>query len=442
MGGQAFTHLSPHLQTPRMSPEIYTQVLATTHAILRQHYHLVGSPIESPGKETFGDVDVVVFSPKADSPLNGIISYPDLAKQLSIYLGAKHHITEKGNPTLNFAIPWPAEESLDEDGEEEKAVKGKKYVQLDVKICDSEKMFQWELFHAAHGDLWNILRSTIRRFGLVVNNLGMYLRIPEIEPFDRRKSMVLLTDDHGRILEFLGLEKERWWRKFGSREEMFDYAAGCRMFWVKDFDKVGDAEGVMEGQEGGDAGKKKLKHSDRTRMAKRPIFREWIEEFIPRCREKGRFADSKGVTREQIQEESFVYFGEDVKTEYETRLKEWKLAKHKDDILRLVIKRSIPEDVDPPFRSASIRILKGVIMDGENFEGKKVTEVAANEEGFWDVDEVRAWVVTNWKKAGEIGWTRQQEGAMEGMKAKAQRKRLGAEEDTKKRTKTGVDEVT
>ena len=400
------------------------------------------SPIESPGKETFGDVDVVVFSPKADSPLSGILSHADVVEQLSNYLGAKHHITEKGNPTVNFAIPWPAEELLGEDGEGKKVVMEKKYVQLDVKICDSEKMFQWELFHAAHGDLWNILGSTIRRFGLTVNNLGMYLRIVEIEPFDRRKSMVFLTDDHGRIVEFLGLEKERWWRKFESRGEMFEYAAGCRMFWVKDFDEMGDAEGAMEGQEGGDAGKKKLKHNDRARLAKRPIFREWMEEFIPRCREEGRFADSKGVTREQIREECFVYFGEAVKLEYEARLKEWQLARHKDDMLRLVIKGSVPEDADPPFRSASIRTLKGVIMNGEAFEGKKVPGVAANEEGFWDADHVRAWVVTNWKKAGEIGWAKQHERAMEGMKAKGQRKRSDAKGDEQTRTKIGVDEGT
>jgi hypothetical protein len=278
---------------------------------------------------------------------------------------------------MNLALPWPAEDSQEARNEVEE-----KYIQLDVKVCSSEKMFEWELFHAAHGDLWNILGSTIRPFGLTVNNLGMYLRIPEIESFDRKKSMVFLTDDHKRIVEFLGLDQELWWREFKSRGEMFEYAAGCRMFWVKDLEKeTEDAkEGVMEGQEGGELGKKKLKHNDRARMAKRPIFREWMEEFIPNCRSKGRFADSKGVTREQIRNEAFAQFGPEIRPIYETRLKDWTLASHTDEMWRGVIKGSVPEDVEPQFRAASIRTLKGVIMGGETFKGKPVPEVAPNDE--------------------------------------------------------------
>jgi hypothetical protein len=456
MGGHAFAHLSPPLPTPRMPPEIYAQVLSTTHTLLKQHYRLVGSPIEAPGKDTFGDVDILVFEPKSNSPLNGLTPRSQLANQLASSLGAKHHILEKGNPTMNFAVPWPRQNVDEEEMMEEK------YIQLDVKICESEKMFEWELFHAAHGDLWNILGSTIRKFGLTVNNLGMYIRIPEIELFDRKKSMIFMTDDHGQILELLGLDPQRWWKNFDSREEMFEYAAGCRMFWIKDLDEEAeDADdgrpeidtGVMEGQEGGELGKKKLKHNDRARMAKRPIFREWMDEFIPRCRSEGRFADSKGVTREQIRDESFTQFGSAIKTTYETRVSEWALARHTDDLWRVIIKGSVPEDVDPQFRAASIRTLKGTIIGGETFDGKAVPEVAQNQEvsnfeflkssegfltadflqGFWDSEKVRAWVIDNWKKAGEIGCAKQQERATEGMKAKAEKKGLRAEGKAAKR---------
>lgn len=313
---------------------------------------------------------------------------------MAILLGAKHHIFEKGNPTMNFAVAWPREEGEAEGmrggrGMGEGMESGKeRYIQLDIKVCESENMFQWELFHAAHGDLWNILGSTIRKFGLTVNNLGMYLRIPEIELYDRKKSMVFLTDDYGQILEFFGVDKDKWWREFGSREEMFEYAAGCRMFWVKDLnEEVEEAEdGSPEvttemGQEGGELGKKKLKHNDRVRMVKRPIFRQWMEEFIPKCRADGRYADSKGVTREEIRDEAFIEFGSAIKTTYETKLKEWKLAKHTDDVWRDNIKGSIPDEgVDPQFRAAAIRTVKGVVMGGEEFEGKVVPEVARDED--------------------------------------------------------------
>ena len=351
--------------------------------LLQHHYRLVGSPIEAPGKDSFGDVDILVLDPLPSSPLNGIIPSRELAAQLATLLGAKHHILEKGNPTMNFAIPWPRCSPSSSP-----LLQEEKYIQLDLKVCESEKMYNWELFHAAHGDLWNILGSTIRKFGLTVNNLGMYLRIPEIEALDRRKSMIFLTDDHKKILEFIGLEPEKWWKEFDNREDMFEYAAGCRMFWVKDLEEeisevgenVSEALGSIEGQQGGEKGKKVLKHNDRARMVKRPIFREWIDEFIPKCRAEGRYTRSKGVTREQVRDEAFATFGSKVVEVYKSRLSEWKLARHTDEVWWTAIKGNVSEDVDPQFRAASIRTLKGVVMGGKEFDGMVVPEVARNEE--------------------------------------------------------------
>ena len=48
-------------------------------------------------------------------------------------------------------------------------------------------------------------------------------------------------------------------------------------------------------------------------------------------------------------------------------------------------------------------------------------------QGFWDAGNVKVWVEENWQKAGEIGWARQQERAVEGMRAKAEKKRLQEE---------------
>lgn len=99
---------------------------------------------------------------------------------------------------------------------------------------------------------------------MTVNDKGMYLRIPEIEKVDRKKSMVLLTDEPTRILEFIGLDPKKWFTRFASRDEMFEYAAGCRLFWVKPVKQEGELEGdviagggEIQGQEGGDEGNKK-----------------------------------------------------------------------------------------------------------------------------------------------------------------------------------------
>jgi hypothetical protein len=433
MGGQAFLTQSPPLPTPRMPFDIYTIVLKQTLDTLRKHYTHADAPIEGPGKDTHGDVDVLVTGP-LNLPLDPTLTPKKLvAEILSKELGAKAFIFDKGNPTINFAVPWPEQTEGDEE----------KYVQIDVHWLDTPASFKWELFHSAHGDLWNILGTSIRPFGLTVNDVGLYLRIPEIELLDRKKSMVFLTSDPGKVLEFLGLKEEKWWKQFGNRNEMFEYAAGGRFFWVKpqeeegDEAKIGDALGEfaqIEGQEGGEKGKKKLKHNDRKRMSQRPIFREWIDEFIPKCRESGKYTKAR-VTREQIRDEAFEMFG--VGEEYEGRRREWMLATHRDELGREAIKGSIPiEDVVPQFRAAAIRTLKDLVLEEEVIDGLELPQKAKkNEEGFWDIGAVRDFVVANWKLAGQIGWKRQQERAMETMKIKAEKRKR--EELEKKVDKVG-----
>ncbi|EHL01324.1 hypothetical protein M7I_2656 [Glarea lozoyensis 74030] len=309
----------------------------------------------------------------------------------------------------------------------------KRYVQVDVHHLPTAERFQWELFHSAHGDLWNILGATIRPFGLTANDVGLYLRIPEIEALDKKKSLIFLTSDPKRVLDFLGLDEDKWWKQFETQGEMFQYATKNRMFWVKeeaDDVKEGDVlTNVDLGQEGGDAGKKKLKHNDRQRMAKRPIFRAWIDEFIPMLRKQGGPKEPE-ITREQIRDEAFYKFG--VREVYEKRLKDWQLARHLEELKRDMIKGQIPpvEEIPegPPFRSAAIRMLIDVIMGGKEFDGTIPPAARKSEEGFYDLDLVQSFITLNWRRAGELGLAHQQVRAMETMRAKEQKKRKAAEE--------------
>lgn len=439
MGGQAFAASKPLLLTPRMPLHIYALVLAQTHAILRKYYSHVETAVEAPGKETYGDVDIAVYGPLDPTWCDVEKGSAIVAEKLAEALGAKKFLTQKGSPTVNFAIPWPEQDSDDDANED-------RYVQLDVQTCPSLVSFKWELFHAAHGDLWNILGSTIRPFGLTVNNQGMYLRIPEIELNDRKRSMVHLTSDPSQVLRFLGLAEDTWWTPFRNKEEMFEYAAGCRMFWIKKADDsiepgedkadeiAAKATQDIEGQEGGEKGKLKLKHNDRLRMTKRPIFREWMDEFIPRCREQGKFEEAK-TSREQIQEEAIAEFG--VREEYDTRLKEWKLMKHLEDLWGVVIKGSVPIDgIDPALRAAAVRTLKVTIMEGVEFEGVTPKAAVKDQDGFYDLEEVQRFVLEHWEKAGRVGLARQEVKAQETMKAKAEKREREAQDKKRKEVPT------
>ncbi|KAG9234191.1 hypothetical protein BJ875DRAFT_462136 [Amylocarpus encephaloides] len=408
MGGSAFLKHSPTINIPRMPPVVFEVVLQSTLNVLRKHYGHCASSIEAPGKTTFGDVDILVASPYemsfnpfreasgVTSPTKG--SLTPVAENLKAVLQATTYIIQPGNPTVNLAIPWPK----DLDGDEEY------HTQIDVHHLDTKAQWEWEMFHSAHGDLWNILGSTIRPFGLTANDIGLYLRIEDIEQLDRKKSMIFLTSVPSEVLKLLALDEDVYWKEFGSQEEMFQFATSCRMFWVKENSSEGaegDVFGEIEGQEGGEKGKKKLKHNDRQRVRKRPIFQAWIEEFIPRLRKEGGHVEAKS-TRDKIRAEAFEMFN--VGEEYQRRLTEWKLARHRDELWRDIIKGGVPDndEIDVMFRSAATRMLKAFIMEGEDFDGTISPASKTDKDGFHDIAAVKAFVEANWEKAGKIGMAR------------------------------------
>lgn len=438
MGGQAFASHGPPLKTPRMTQEVYDQVFDQTQAILRKFYSKVESAIEGPGKITYGDVDILVALPlKSAFPSEGV---EDTLKEA---LNASASRSEKGNPTINFAIPWPDKPTTDasdisKEGEGDTlesrvTASEKRYVQVDVHICKHESEFDWQLFHSAHGDLWNIIGSTIRKFGLTINNRAFFIRIPEIELNNRRKSMVFLTDDPTKILNFLGLDQGRWWKRFDTQQEMFEYAATCRMFWVEGVVKDEEEEeedaisaSLKKDQVSGEVEKKKLKHNDRQRLRKRPIFKAWFDEFIPRCCEEGKHSVPK-ITREEIRDEVFEEFN--VKEEYESKRLDWNLERNIVEVVNDGIKGSIPMDVvDGQIRSAATKVLRGIIVDGDPYEGKVPEAAMKDENGFYNLKLVKCFVTEHWENAGRIGMARQKIKAIEAMKAKAEKKAKAEQE--------------
>lgn len=146
------------------------------------------------------------------------------------------------------------------------------------------------------------------------------------------------------------------------------------MFWIKEESELEDdeIEGDVIGetnntsQTGGESGKKHLKHNDRQRMGKRPVFKEWIEEYIPQLRSEGKFSKPQ-ITRDGVRDEAFHVFG--VEKVWTERLTEWKLNTHNDQLWRQVIKGNVPEDMDPQRRAATIREIKSIIISQEEFEG-------------------------------------------------------------------------
>lgn len=149
-----------------------------------------------------------------------------------------------------------------------------RYIQLNLHVCPSPERFQWELFHQAHGDLWNILGGMIRPYGSVINHIGLYFRLAGVEGITRDRRTIQPTTLPSAVLRFFDLDESNYWTPFDSVNAMFAYAASCRFY---------DPQAYQ--------GKEDLKANDRLRMKKRPMFMKCTKGIcrsIKRMRRGGR----------------------------------------------------------------------------------------------------------------------------------------------------------
>ncbi|KAL2199734.1 hypothetical protein P885DRAFT_29394 [Corynascus similis CBS 632.67] len=417
MGGSAFSSYLDPPYTPRMPPAVYRRVVTVCHASLRDIFVCVASPIEGPGKKDYGDVDILVALEKRTVfPTTDDGSTPrsphELMTVVQRSLGAKHAIIHPAGTSAHLAIQWPSD--MD-----------RHYVQVDIRICPSIDELCWILFKHAHGDIWNLLGSTIRPFGLTVDEEALWLRIPEIEKFDRKKSKVFLTKDPVEILHFLGMKVEGFWSEpFKSVDALFDYTTACRLFQVRSTPEGHAQEDANEaGVVGGKEGQKRLKANDRRRMASRPIYRSWVNEFIPQLCAEGKFLSKyPGVSisemREMVRNEAFARFL--VEADYKARLREWQLKKDSEQVKSL-IKELVPTTMDPQRRACAVGALKNIIMESDASFGFDLAGLR-RADGLYDTDAVRNFVRDHLDEVTRIAWTRQQQRAQEAMRSKAARK--------------------
>ncbi|PON25810.1 hypothetical protein TGAM01_v205247 [Trichoderma gamsii] len=392
MGGLAFTSGKGALCTPRMPKQVYETTKARCQEILRRLYHLVESPLDGPGKADFGDIDMFLASPTPEAS-TGLYAVNIISKAL----GAERTLVEGGRESINiaasFAIPWPSDEPSNAQDAD------KKHIQVDVRVCESEDKLRWMLFKHGHGDLWQIVGSQIRPYGLTVDDTAMSLRIPKIEESNKKLARVFLTSDPSKVLDFLGLPKEEYWdHPFPSAEDMFDYIGSSRLIYVAPTASEPDA--------------KSLKSDDRRRMKQRPIFKKWMDEFVPECRQSGRFSERR-LTREAITEEAFAVFG--VETEYKARRKAFLIKRQKDYIWNTLIKDSFPTPNPSDSRailhkSCSVKALKEIILgSGENYSFPLDQKSLKNSDGFYDMKYIEEFIETHKDEVGKAALVRHNE---------------------------------
>ncbi|KAG5930496.1 hypothetical protein E4U60_007055 [Claviceps pazoutovae] len=409
MGGSAFTSRSDGrpLHTPRMPRAVYEQVKAQCHRILRDHYICVASPIDGPAKSDFGDVDILVAWPRRD----GDNQDQNQIQAIAQLLGATDVITRGSDCECNLAIPWP-EELNDHDSTGQQKPSEQRHIQVDVHICQTLQALEWMLLKHAHGDIWSILGSVIRPYGLTIDEKALWIRIPELEYLNKRKSRVFLTCNPSEVLCFLGLPIHNTWEApFASLRDMYEYVAQCPMFWAGP--DIKKADGLNNEQpRTASLDVQTLKGDERRRLKSRPAFNRWMNDFVPECRRQGHYLQ-KRTSRYEVTNAALSRFH--VSNEYHSRRKEALLKSQEDVIFKDLIKGMIPHPATVPlphvgssdsdaclFRACQVKALKKVILEGDETYGVLQPHVGLkNADGLFDLDRVVEFIARHKQEVGE-----------------------------------------
>lgn len=363
-----------------MPNAVYERTRARVQDTLLTFYSLAETPIESPEKLDHGDIDVVVCSSLYDS-----YKGEEMDAKVAAAIGATHYKT--GRPTSHFAIPWPENEEKLADTTTRGGPASRKtneqpvFIQVDINTASSPESFKWQVFNHSHGDLWNMVGSIIRRYGLTASNSGIYVRIAELEPLDKTAARFLLTNDPTTALHFLGMNEARFWRPFSKKWDLFEYVSTCRFF---------DPTRLSH--------KEEMKANERQRVRKRTLFQEWVDEYLPSV-----CANRKGEWAGKSRNDTFSI------------VKEWfgvgeQFEKRKTDELARCLKRTIWSEIRRELPVEGTRL--GIAMKGLKAEIAGVDERLLPEEErrtrdvrAWfkanDFDSVKKWAMEHWEEIEE-----------------------------------------
>jgi hypothetical protein len=404
MGGKVFTTTANPLFTPRMPPEVYFYVREQCHAILSKFYTYICTPIEAPEKSSYGDIDILVCGP-LPSPSMPI-------SEIGWALDATSAILPLASSTglpANYALPWPLDEDLPEQINYatadpaflEALETGKeRFIQVDLETIPDYATFHFLSFTHAHSGLFTLLGAPLRDAGLVLNHSSLSLRIPAIEALHRRHATILLTADPDQILDFLGLDRESYWKQFGTTEEMFEYVASCRLFTTR------PRQDAASGTEQAGA-EPKVRHRDRHNY-RRPLLVKWREEFLPRARAAGKY-DRDVPSRDAIREGAFAAWPQ-AKELYDAKVKAFEIEQQHEEVGRRINAEVATgvEALELPlgFRSTAVRGLRRIVFDSDETYGVMPDKPLRRSDGFWDVESVTAFARMNWKEVGIAGMER------------------------------------
>jgi hypothetical protein len=290
MGGLVFANK----HVPRMSLELYKRIRAECQSKLENLFFKVVVPREAPNKVDHGDVDYLVAGIKKPT-----LSANDIWFEIKDHLRAELHVARGGSHS--YGIPHP---DLHES-----------YIQIDVEISpgngtpEGPALFEWTRFMKGDSDLVQILGVAHRSLGVMCNDQGLHVLLPEIEQYDKKKALLFLTRDPDQAMEFYGLDTAKYWEGFTSEADLFRWATHGRFFSPVVFERRVETA------------------NDRARRSKRPMFARFLEEYMPAHPDEN---NSKIWTREEVLEKALQIF--DKRAEYDAMIKEHQFKEAEEEL--------------------------------------------------------------------------------------------------------------
>jgi hypothetical protein len=250
MGGNVFMRSMaegyPRLSTPRMPFSDYLFLRRDYETLLKKAFPNAASvvtAIEAPGKEDYGDIDIIVFDDgESDwarvAATVGAVAWVNRgtdAKPLCSLAVHRSRGRYASRPPVKYAL------TTDNDPLQRKPsseVDETPYAQIDVSVV-KPALKDWTIFHTSYGDLTGILGMIVTNFGFDITDTGLRLRLqewddsslPEWEHSKPRldEGKIILSTDPNKTMEFFGLNLQRYHAGIRTVEDLFKWLCECRM---------------------------------------------------------------------------------------------------------------------------------------------------------------------------------------------------------------------
>ena len=348
MGGGLFAAL----HCPRLPPIVYYRVKVNLVAKLKSFFAEVSVPHEAPEKLDHGDIDILLHTPLT-VPRDHLFSEAHISAIREV-LGAVRH-EKRGPGQRSLAIPIPELDAVTDEGQIQEA-----YVQVDLTHCSSSSTLRWLMLVQSYGDVFQAIGVSLRPLGLAFLPECFIARIPQStfseRPEDaasggyghnKRDRELNLSSDPDAVLEFLGLDVGKWHDGFSTQDEVFRWIVRGRFFDRRTFERAEEEVGDKDYNKNvlsQELWSSKQRNREKRRKRLRPMYRHFIEDWLPSNPEAGKKRELQGVDdlhelRSWVLEEALNNFGKQL--EYDEMVDRLK-AREKEDTFWVEVRRRLP----------------------------------------------------------------------------------------------------